>query len=284
MIPITAPLNNPASGPFGSGQVQFFTSSTTWTVPPGVGKLRVRVWGGGGAQHTSYNVGGAGGGFAMKTIYDMTGITTVAITVGLGGVSGTTAGINGSGYTGGTSSFGSYVSATGGTAGLSNSTAGAGGTGIGGDINYTGGASGYASISTNGGGGGSASFFGNGAPGANSTQQGSPNATGGAGGGAYQGNVNSLGGNGFLGAGGTYYSTTVPYGPAKTGMENLFSIDFIGTGGGGAGGAPGANGGGGGGGGSNGCTFGGFPGGGSGNLGNTTGIRGGGNGLVIVEW
>jgi len=91
---------NPITGVFGTGQVQVFGTSGSWTVPTGISRVRARVWGGGG-----YN-SGSGGGFSLRAIYDLTGVTSVAVTVGAAGISGVT--------TGGTSSFGSYCSATGG--------------------------------------------------------------------------------------------------------------------------------------------------------------------------
>lgn len=80
-----------------------FTSSGSWSVPSGVTRARVTVIGGGGA---GANFGGQNGGYGGVAIAYVTGISgTITITVGAGGTS------NGSG---GTSSFGSYVSATGG--------------------------------------------------------------------------------------------------------------------------------------------------------------------------
>jgi len=119
--------SNPITGVFGNGQIELFSNTGTFTVPIGVSKVRVRVWGGGG------NTLGGGGGFAMK-VCDVTQGSTIAVTVGIAEQ---------------TSSFGSFVSATGGA------TSGAGGTGVGGDVNFTGGMGGSA-------GGGSANVFGNG--------------------------------------------------------------------------------------------------------------------------
>ena len=241
---------NPISGVFGTGQVQIFaaTGNSTWTVPPGIGKVRARVWGGGG-----YNLG-CGGGFSLKAVYDLTGVTSVAITVGTGGTSGTT--------TGGTSSFGSYCSATGGTTGSSTV-----GFGTGGDINYQGGRGGTVAA-------GVASIFGPG--------NGELSATNGATGGAGQGSsaISVMAAGGFLGIGG------ITSGPVSGAVSQLptsglgqFSIDYIGTGGGGGTGQNGINGGGGG---VQGAVAtapqGGIPGGAGGTTGN------GGQGLVIVEW
>ena len=221
---------NPVSGTFGSGKILIFANSGTFTTPTGVTSVRARCFGGG----QTANAGG-GGGFAMKVINSPT--ATVAVTVG---------------SSGGTSSFGAYVSATGGVAG-------SGGTGIGGDVPYnnTGGDG-----STNGS-GGVANIWGNG---------GSITATGASGAG---GGPTYPGQSGFGGSGGSLNPATSSYQPATAGY--LSSIDFIGTGGGGgqnaAAGGYGCNGGGG-----NNIGGGGYPGGGG------TSPGSGARGMVIVEY
>lgn len=130
-VPIQSQIFNPITGVFGTGQLQIYGvgGSGTWVVPPGIGKVRVRLWGGGGGY-------GGGGGFALKTITDLAGVTSIPVIVG---------------GPGGTSSFGQYVYATGGqNSGSSDQIAG---IGVGGDINYAGG---------NTIGGGAGSLFGNG--------------------------------------------------------------------------------------------------------------------------
>ena len=244
---------NPISGVFGTGQVQMYFASGTWNVPPGIGKVRARVWGGGGAPN------GSGGGFSIRTIYDLTGVTSVAVTVGLGGDSAGTG-------TGGTSSFGSYCSATG---GVGSGTVGAG---SGGDINNSGGAGG------GGAGAGSASLIGSGGRAGTTFGR---ETKGGAGGGSND--VPTPAGNGFLGLGGTATSLSAAN-PAGLNMPTSglqqFSIDFIGTGGGGGASQNGMNGGGGGSSGGYGPNAnGGIPGGGGGGT-----VSFGGQGLVIVEW
>ena len=120
-------VQNPVTGVFGTGNVQWFTTSGTWYVPAGIYACRVRLWGGGGGgSNTGTYYSGGGGGFALKTIYDLSGVTSVSITVGSGAIGTTTT----STPSGGTSSFGSYVSATGGGSNSTNT----GGTGIGGDL------------------------------------------------------------------------------------------------------------------------------------------------------
>jgi len=263
-------IYNPISGAFGSGNIMVYAGSTapsgsqtattfTWTVPAGVDAVRVRLWGGGGYD------GGAGGGFAIKSIYGLSGTTSVLISVAFGG--------NGSTTTGGTSSFGSFVSATGGE-----TTTGAAGTGVGGDINTSGGLGGPTSSS---GGGGVGSIFGDGASYGTSTVNSSLPTFGGAG--AGQGTVGTLSsGSGFIGGGAAVQVnvTTAPVTRAVLSTPNSglqkFSIDFIGTGGGGYLYVNGRNGGGGG---YSPSVAGGIPGGGGGEA-----LGLGAPGLVIVEW
>ena len=251
-------IYNPITGIFGSGNVAMWVGSTaanglaqtsqtiTWTIPPGVGAVRVRLWGGGG-------YGGGGGSFALKTINDLSGLTSVTILVGYGGNDTTT--------TGGTSSFGSFVSAAGGTTTT-------GGAATGGDINFSGG-SGNATYP-----GGAASIFGTGATG-NSSFPGAPSFGGAAGG--WPSTVAPFGGSSLIASGGsqTVGSVTTQVTQLPTSGLSQFSIDFIGCGGGSIGGlVNGING--------SGSSLpitsavtGGIPGGPG---------RGGGAGMVIVEW
>lgn len=97
----------------------------------------VEVYGGGGGAANSLGSGegGGGGGYAGKWV-SLTEGQTVTVTVGaLGITDGTGAG---NGTAGGTSSFGSYCSATGGAGATYTGSPGAGGTGSGGNINLTG--------------------------------------------------------------------------------------------------------------------------------------------------
>lgn len=277
-IPTQSSISNPVSGAFGIGQVQFFSNSGTWTAPPGVAKVRVRMWGGGGG-YTSFgpsNYGaGGGGGFAIKTIYDLTGVTSVAVVVGNGGTreaSGTTLRFAG------TSSFGSYCSATGGATGGGVAFSNVGGTGVGGDINTTGGIGFWGNSSEVGGGGGCGSIFGNGGSAQSTT--GVASSTGGAGAGSPQASQGVTAGPGFMTNGGFATTGTSGFTSFPDVYTGNFSLDIIGTGGGGAYGQQGVNGGGGGY--SNG--YGGFPGGGAGYVNSANGSIVGGGGLVIVEW
>lgn len=219
---ITSTVANPFTGTFGNGVIVPFLVSTTFYVPAGVDSVRVRLWSGGA---------NAGGGFSYKTITGLIAGAPIILTVGAAG---------------GSSSFGSYCSAT----GAITTTVGAG---SGGDINSNGGG---------GTGGGVGGLFGNGGTG------GTNGTNGGGGGGAGSNTAGNYGGSGAFGTPGQYQSTTVSIFPTS-GMVSA-SIDFIGTGGGGAGTFAGINGGG-----SPTAVKGSFPGGGGGS---------GAGGLVIVEY
>jgi hypothetical protein len=272
---IQSQINNPITGVFGTGQVQIFSSSGTWFVPAGVARVRVRMWGAGAGScsNSSYYSGGGGGGFALKTIYDLSGVTSVGVTVGAGIVSQSSA--TAAGTQAGTSSFGSYCSATGGIT-ATTTDVNFGGSGVGGDINNSGGKGGWGQTSAVGGGGGSASLIGNGG---NGTVNIPVTSTGGAGAGWGSSTTNTFGGNGFLTTGGIFSNTTTFYAIQPTASIQPFSIDFIGTGGGGGPYQNGVNGGGGG------YTYyGGFPGGGNGYGATSPSTNLSPGGLVIVEW
>lgn len=113
--------------------IQVFEENGTFVVPDGVAEVFVEVVGGGGCgqggkgKNSEIFSGGGGGGYAFKLIKNIIPNSEIAVTVGKGGVGST----EGFGTGGGTSSFGTYVSATGGT-GLT------GGNGVGGDVIFKG--------------------------------------------------------------------------------------------------------------------------------------------------
>jgi hypothetical protein len=128
----------------GFASMQVFTSTGTFTVPNGVNMLRVTVIGGGGSGGYHSTLPGGGGGAGGKAIGVLTGLVpgqSIAVTVGAGGavLTGPATGNNG-----GTSNFGTYMSATGGAGGNGGTAAlfamagGSGGSGVGGQINIGG--------------------------------------------------------------------------------------------------------------------------------------------------
>ncbi len=131
---------------FGSGVATITTPGGMFTVPPGVTQVDVEVWGGGSGSFASVpnfpSGGGSGGGYARKRITGLVPGQQIPVSVAGGGGAGTTAGILPS--AGGSSSFGTFVSASGGAlnalASLSAPQNGAtpGGVGSGGDVNLQG--------------------------------------------------------------------------------------------------------------------------------------------------
>lgn len=128
----------------GFSSMQVFTSSGNFTVPNGVTAVRVTALGGGGAggYHSTMPSGGGGAGATAVSI--VTGLTpgqVIPVTVGAGGVVPSS---YGNGGNGGTSSFGSYMTAGGGAGGNGGTAAnfsnagGAGGTAYGGQMNAAG--------------------------------------------------------------------------------------------------------------------------------------------------
>ena len=125
--------------------------SGTWTKPSGCSNVLVYVTGGGGGSRVNDNnyrgAGGGGGATAIKWI-DVSGVSTVSYTYGGGGGY---ARNNGRGGSGGTSSFGSYCTATVGDGGYTDNPyeGGHGGNASGGDINIPGGGGGMSHGSSN---------------------------------------------------------------------------------------------------------------------------------------
>jgi hypothetical protein len=97
--------------------MQVFTSSGTFTVPAGVSRIMVAAWGGGGgggASYGQYSGGGGGGGGFGQGVFSVTPGTLFTVTVGAGGSLGSPSGTTP--QSGGTTSFGSLLSASGGGA------------------------------------------------------------------------------------------------------------------------------------------------------------------------
>jgi hypothetical protein len=107
-----------ATGPslFSNMQVYATPGTFTFTIPAGVTKIMVEVWGGGGgggnssATVTGFLSGGGGGGYG-RSIFSVSSGTNYSVVVGAGGTAG--------GGNGGNSSFGTSINATGGIGGCS---------------------------------------------------------------------------------------------------------------------------------------------------------------------
>ena len=69
---LTPSNGNWASGTFGTGLIRIYGShlqTYTFTVPAAISTVRVRVWGAGGGGASGNNAGGGGGGFAIGDFY-----------------------------------------------------------------------------------------------------------------------------------------------------------------------------------------------------------------------
>jgi hypothetical protein len=141
-VPIV-PYKLPALMP-GFSRIASFTASANFTVPDAVTRAKITVIGGGGAGGSNATLpggGGGAGGQAVVCIDYLVAGAVIPITIGAGGVAVATG--FGPGGNGGTSSFGTIVSATGGIGGggspsASAYTGGTGGAGVGGAVNYAG--------------------------------------------------------------------------------------------------------------------------------------------------
>ena len=198
---------------------QLFTANGTFTVPAGITKIKVFVYGGGaggGDGSSSGGMGGGAGGYA-EGVYTVVPLNSYTVTVGNGG---------GAGSNGSSSSFGVLISASGGLAGIFESSCGVSGIGSNGYLNTSlgnggtggssvnpasngtggGGTGGYFYAGGYGGGGGGGGFGGgnggrsiNGPSGAGSNALANTGAGGGGGGGGWSGSGGSAGGSGAAG-------------------------------------------------------------------------------------
>lgn len=183
----------------GLGGISIFNTSGSFTVPDGVFKVLVEVWGaggggGGGSGSSQAGGGGGGGGYSSKLMNTTPG-TVFAVTVGAAGNAGAIgAGTAGAGGTTTATDGTTTISATGGAGGYnggSGALGGAPGNGAGGDEVITGGGGFSFQSAAIAGAGGSAPRGGSG------SQQGNAgNAPGGGGGGAAATNPGTIGGQG----------------------------------------------------------------------------------------
>ena len=198
---------------------EIFQMDGTFTVPVGITSVSVRIFGGGGMGR---NNRGGGGGHMNYGVFDVTPGQKIPVTIGLGGGQ-----AGNSSVTGGTSSFGTLISAAGGTEADGGSGGGSGNTSFGGgNASYGGGGGGcgyggYTSNSAgnwNSPGGNGGTYGGGGGSGGYYTSRNNTTGTGGSGG---KGGAN--GGNG--GTKGTSGSSGV--------NTTSLNLEFTGTGSGG---------------------------------------------------
>ena len=258
-------------------KTEVITKTQTWTVPDGVTSVNVFLFGGGGGGGSNaYSEGeqrakggGGGGGYMAKSTFTVTPKQSINVTIGAGGAVG---------QAGGTTSFGSLLSAQGGSAGENarvDGTDGYGGKGGDGGSGGAGSTGTYLNYFVHCGAGGNGAQFGGGA-GSYEEKGGNGGTYGGGGGagGAYSGSYSGGTGGQYGGAGGDSKQN----GTNGTDTTNIADIDFKGLGKAGTGYSDGGGGGGGGGYGGNGGYAGGYEGGGGGGYGGNGGNSGGGGG------
>ena len=127
---------------------EVFTSSGTWVKPTAGTIALVTIWGGGGsgARKQSDPGGGGGGGACVQRLFQLSDLPgSAAVTIGAGGAA-IASGTNANGNVGGTSSFGSLMSAYGGAGGTFSPQGGGGGGGSLGAGSGSSGGSGHSSI------------------------------------------------------------------------------------------------------------------------------------------
>ena len=132
VLRMNASANGYEYAAIGFSGMQVFTGNGTWNRPAGVRYIRVKLVGGGGGA-SGHGESGAAGGYSER-VMDVTGISSVGITVG-GGGGGTY--YSGAGGNGNGTSFGPYMSAGGGHGAnrQNQHSGGVSGNGSGGDLN-----------------------------------------------------------------------------------------------------------------------------------------------------
>jgi len=219
-----------------NSQTQTFTSSGTFTVPPGVTSIIVECWGGGGAGGGSSassvkgGGGGAGGAYAKKTLTVVPGTN---YTVNVGGIK---TGTFSAGASGNPSWFGdpSTIYAEGGAGGAApNNGISAGGAGSSansiGDIVFSGGSGADGTTTFSGGGGGGAGSAGNGGNSSGSTAGTGTLLNGGDGGSGRTNEANGNPGSNYSGGGsGAFVSDNTDHN-GGSGAQGLVVVSWTGS-------------------------------------------------------
>jgi hypothetical protein len=125
--------------------IRSITATANFVVPSNVTRIRAKCWGGGGGGGGSLSGGagsGGGGGGYTEGVFTVVPGASIFVTIGAGGNGAPSANPFG-GQAGGTTSFGSFCSASGGSAGVggnvnASSTIANGGSGFGGTLNFSG--------------------------------------------------------------------------------------------------------------------------------------------------
>lgn len=215
-------------------------TGNTWTAPSGVYTVNALAVGGGGSGGGSSSTacaGGGGGGRVLLRPVSVTPGSTYAITIGAGGVAATASAM---GNAGGSTTFGSLLTADGGGAGGGGGNPGGAGANGGGGSGATSAANGSGGGAGAGGPGGSGKY--NGTSGSTAQLGGLATVVGGSSGGngmgsSAQGGDGGLGLYGFGGGGGGAATGTVGLGAHGGGRGGSPGVDAIANSGGGGGGS-----------------------------------------------
>lgn len=143
-------INNFIGTTTGVGSVTYISTTTVWNVPTNAKLIKIQLWGAGGSgsRHGTYGGSGGGGGEYNELFMPVSKLasSTILVTIGIGGTAITGAS---DGISGGSSSFGNFLTVGGGGGGSIASTnvvgGGGGGSGITGGMGSSNNGGGYLS-------------------------------------------------------------------------------------------------------------------------------------------